>query len=254
MFKNRLAAFIILAVVILLSLAVRYDQKNPTGAPPFGIPEEEAPDFGSLAWVENWQRPDGPARVALQAGHWKNDELPEELEKHRDSTGSTAGGCSEVEVNLKIAEAAAKILEEKGVLVEILPATIPPSYWADVFAAIHTDGSLDPTARGFKAASPWRDFTGQADELAKLIMDSYEETTDLPWDDNISKDMRGYYAFAWWKYEHSLHPMTTAVIIETGFLTNYADRQTIVENPELAAEGLASGILKYLEGEGLLRF
>jgi N-acetylmuramoyl-L-alanine amidase len=64
--------------------------------------------------------------------------------------------------------------------------------------------------------------------------------------------MRGYYAFAWWRYDHAVHPMTPAVILETGFLTTAADRKIIVEQPELSAQGLANGIIIFLEGENLI--
>jgi N-acetylmuramoyl-L-alanine amidase len=58
--------------------------------------------------------------------------------------------------------------------------------------------------------------------------------------------MRGYYAFNWRRYDHSLHPMTVAMIIETGFLTNVSDRRLIVNNHKKSAQGIANGILKYL--------
>jgi N-acetylmuramoyl-L-alanine amidase len=46
--------------------------------------------------------------------------------------------------------------------------------------------------------------------------------------------------------------MTTAVILETGFLSNYNDRLIIVDNPDLSTEGLTNGILKYLSNEKLI--
>ena len=65
--------------------------------------------------------------------------------------------------------------------------------------------------------------------------------------------MRGYYAFAWWRYEHAVHPMTASLILETGFLTNPSDRKIIVSKPEVSARGLANGIIKYLESENILQ-
>jgi N-acetylmuramoyl-L-alanine amidase len=59
--------------------------------------------------------------------------------------------------------------------------------------------------------------------------------------------MRGYYAFNWRRYDHSVHPMTAAAIIETGFLTNARDRNVIVKDPQKAAQGIAGGILKFLK-------
>jgi len=50
--------------------------------------------------------------------------------------------------------------------------------------------------------------------------------------------MQNYYAFNFRRYEHSLHPMTIGVIIETGFLTSAGDRQIILSDPERAARGI----------------
>src|SRR5438270_6295245 len=67
--------------------------------------------------------PPGPKCVGLQAGHWLTDDVPDEL--HNLGPGAEAGGWDEWEVNLLIAQAAAKALESDGVQVELLPTTIP---------------------------------------------------------------------------------------------------------------------------------
>jgi N-acetylmuramoyl-L-alanine amidase len=64
--------------------------------------------------------------------------------------------------------------------------------------------------------------------------------------------MRGYYAFAWWRYDHAVHPMTTAAILETGFLTSPSDQRLLVKNPQKVAEGVSKGIINYLEKKALL--
>lgn len=43
----------------------------------------------------NWQRPAGPLRVGIQAGHWFAAEAPDEQEGLRDNTGAQAGGTTE---------------------------------------------------------------------------------------------------------------------------------------------------------------
>lgn len=224
-----------------------------SGAPPYGEAEAEVPaDLDPYAWLKSWERPDGPARVGLQAGHWHHEDLPEELARLRENTGSKGGGKWEWEVNLAIAGAVRSLLEERGVVVDILPSTVPPSYWADAFVAIHADGSESWSANGYKVASPWRDFTGKAEALANDLQESYGRATGLPLDPNISHNMRGYYAFSWWRYTHAIHPMTTAVILETGFLTNAKDRQFLIGQPQVVAQGIAEGLLRFLESEGLL--
>jgi N-acetylmuramoyl-L-alanine amidase len=253
----RKAALILLTGVILLAggagiwLATRPTEKI-SGAPPYGEALNEVPQADPDAWLKNWKRPEGPVKVALQAGHWKANEVPEELERLKNNTGSSGGGKWEWEVNLDIAQRTADILQARGIMTDILPVTIPPQYFADAFVAIHADGNDNRAVAGYKTAAPWRDWTGKASRLAENIDREYGNSTGLGKDPNISRNMRGYYAFSWWRYEHALHPMTTGVIIETGFLTNYGDRQVIVSNPQLAAEGIAKGIINYLQAEGLL--
>ncbi len=247
---------IIIIITILLLVVGGYlfinKDAEMTGAPPYGESEQEIPRFGTLSWLENWKRAEGPAKVALQVGHWKNDELPEELHRLKGNTGSSGGGKTESQVNLAIAKNAAELLEKEGITVDILPATVPLSYWADVFVAIHADGSIDSSKSGYKIASPWRDITGNADNLVGFMEKSYEASTKLTKDPNISRNMRGYYAFSWWRYSHAIHPMTAAAIIETGFLTNSTDRKLLIGNPGVAAQAIADGIIDYLESEELL--
>lgn len=228
-------------------------QNSPiTGAPPYGESLEEAYEVGSPSWVKKWTRPEGPARVGLQIGHLENDKLPEELSKLIGNTGSHGGGKTEIEVNESIALGVKEFLEPIGIVVDILPATIPPDYWADVFLAIHADGNLDSSKNGYKIAAPWRDLTGNASLLVDTLSRHYEETTKMQFDSNITRNMRGYYAFGWWRYEHSIHPMTTAAIVETGFLTSPKDRKILVANPQISSQAIANGVVEYLKGKNLL--
>jgi hypothetical protein len=245
----------LLSIVVILFagflVAKKYHKLPGTGAPPYEI-EDLQPPTDPYEWIRNWTRPDGPARVGLQVGHWKNDELPDELSRLRGNTGATGGGKSESEVNFTIAEKTKEILEKQNIIVDILPSTVPPKYWADVFVAIHADGSLDRSASGFKVAAPRRDFSGKSDKLVDLIENSYQDSTKLSIDPNVTNNMRGYYSFAWWRYEHAVHPRATSVILETGFLSNANDRKIIVHKPELSAQGLAEAITIYLTSEGIL--
>ena len=209
--------------------------------------------MGPLGRFSGWRRPEGPPRVGLQIGHLNSSAFPDELATLRANTGTSGGGKWEWEVNQDIANKVALELEAYGVVVDILPATVPPDYWADAFIAIHADGSLDKTVSGYKIAPPWRDWTGKADQLSDLIEKTYGETTGLVLDPNISRNMRGYYAFSWWRYEHSIHEMTPGVIVETGFLTNPSDQKLLINNSQLSAEGITKGIVAFLAQEGLLK-
>lgn len=196
--------------------------------------------------MQNWQRPDGPWKVGLQAGHWLKEEMPDELSHIRDSdNGAYGGGKEEWEVNLDIAQKTAEILRNHNIEADVLPATVPPAYYADLFLAIHADGNPDTRASGFKASPPWQDLTHKADQFVKIFYQIYGQTTDLPEDPNITEDMRGYYAFNWFRSEHAIHPMTTAAIIEPGFLTNPLEQDLLINHSDLIAQGIASSVLKF---------
>jgi N-acetylmuramoyl-L-alanine amidase len=59
--------------------------------------------------------------------------------------------------------------------------------------------------------------------------------------------MQNYYAFNFRRYQHALHPMTIAVILETGYLTSASDREVIVAQPERAARGIVAAVQAYRE-------
>lgn len=226
---------------------------NSIGAPPYVVSNDPFNfDINDISTFVHWERPEGRAKVALQVGHWKTEEAPDEMERLRGNSGASGGGKSEWEVNMEIAKLTSEILMEKDIDVEILPTKIPPDYWADVFVSVHADGNTDTSKSGFKAAAPYRDMTGKADTLLDLVEKNYQESTNLIIDPNVTRNMRGYYAFRWWRFEHTIHPMTTAIILETGFLSSPSDRKIIVDQPELSARGLADGIIEFLESENLL--
>jgi N-acetylmuramoyl-L-alanine amidase len=58
--------------------------------------------------------------------------------------------------------------------------------------------------------------------------------------------MRGYYAFNYRRYAHAVAKITPATIVEMGFLTNPDDRALLTTSPDLAAIGIANGIVRYL--------
>ena len=201
---------------------------------------------GPIPTPADWRPPEGPVRIALQAGHWRADEAPRELSGLRDN-GTSWRGTAEWEVNLEIARRAGAQLEKMGYEVDILPAIVPPSYRAHLFISIHADGSRDRNASGYRVAPPRRDATGRASQVAALLEQSYGKTTGLGRLPTVTRRMRNYYAFNFRRYEHALHPMTIAVIIETGFLTSPRDRRVIVNNPERAARGIVEAVAAFPE-------
>lgn len=201
--------------------------------------------FNELA---NWQRPPGPTRVGLQVGHWQNDQVPSELSNlTRNGGGAAWGGLSERDVVYEIVQLTAARLREAGVVVDILPATVPPGYSADAFISVHADGNPSGAVNGFKIAGPRRDYAGTSDALVAALYERYGPATGLREDPTITRRMTAYYAFNWPRYEHAVHPFTPAAIVETGFLTSAIDRAIIVDAPDRAAAGIAEGVMAFLE-------
>lgn len=194
----------------------------------------------------DWRPPQGPIRIALQAGHWRADEAPPELAGLKDN-GTSFGSKREWQVNLDIAQRTAEMLVRRGYVVDVLPAVVPPGYRAHLFISIHADGSADPRASGYRVAFARRDVTGRASQFAGLLEQSYGEATGLRLLPDVTRRMRGYYAFNFRRYEHALHPMTIGVIIETGYLTSGHDRRVIVADPERAARGIVAAVTEFPE-------
>ena len=201
---------------------------------------------GRIPTPDEWTPPEGPVRIALQAGHWRADEAPRELRGLRNN-GTSWRGTPEWEVNLEIVRRTGAMLEGMGYEVDILPAVIPPDYRAHLFIAIHADGSGDPNASGYRVAAPSRDATGRASEVATLLEKTYGEMTGIKALPTNTRRMRNYYAFNYRRYEHALHPMTIAVILETGFLTSRRDRRVIIDDPDRAARGIVAAVTAFSE-------
>jgi N-acetylmuramoyl-L-alanine amidase len=199
---------------------------------------------GPIPTPEEWRAPEGPVRIALQVGHWRTEEAPRELSGLRRN-GANWNGLAEWEVNLEIARHTGAMLEEFGYVVDILPAVVPPDYRAHLFIAIHADASNDPGTTGYRVAAPGRDATGRASAFVDLLNRKYGEVTGIRRLPTVTRRMRNYYAFNFRRYEHALHPMTIAVIIETGFLTNADDRKIIVSQPERVARGIVEAITEF---------
>ena len=190
--------------------------------------------------------PLSPWRVGIQAGHWKIEELPQELRRLRSSPGARYGSYREVDANLDIARRVVQYLLAAGIQVDLLPATVPPGYRADAFVSIHADGAYRAGVRGWKMSTPWR-----ASAASRMLLDSLVRTyplfTGLPEDRyGTTYNMRGYYAFSPHRFRHAIDMRTPAIIIETGFVTVAQDREVIFDAPDTAARGIAAGIVRYL--------
>jgi len=185
--------------------------------------------------------------VGIQAGHWKTNEAPPELSRLVAQTGTSWNGYNEVDSNLAIAERVVALLRSAGIDAEVLPTTVPTGYVADAVVALHADGDETEEKSGFKIAHSTRR-TPYEDGLQRLLTETYGAATGLDFDAaGISNNMRNYYLFSWSRVRSATSPFTPSVILELGFLSNDHDRDLIVNQQDLLAGAVASGIRKFLE-------
>ncbi len=179
-------------------------------------------------------RPPGPY-VGIVAGHWGND-----------SGAECPDGVTEQQVNLEIAKRVTEKLRAKGVWVDLLQEFDDrlKGYRADVLLSIHADScqpiDADPPATGFKVArSVASAIPNTEDKLVNCIKTEYQRATNMHFHENsITRDMTSYHSFS------EIDPDTPAAIIETGFL--YLDYNMLVKQPDRPAQGIANGILCFL--------
>jgi hypothetical protein len=192
-----------------------------------------------------------PFRVGIQAGHWLNSEMPaDEFPITRiEGTGASVKGVNEWEVNLAIATSLQQQLEAEGLVIDLLPATVPKGYTADAFISIHADGNEDTTVSGYKVSSSSWDTSGNAALLAQAVTDSYGAATKMRLDPSVSDTMTQYYAFNFRRFQHAISKGTPGILVEVGFISNDADREFVNGSPEKVAAAIAPGVLSYLRGE-----
>lgn len=194
-------------------------EPTPTEVPP--TPTDEHP---------------GMPLVGIVAGHWGND-----------SGAECPDGVTEQQVNLEIARRVTEKLRAKGVWTDLLQEfdSRLNNYRADVLLSIHADScdpiDADPPATGFKVArSVASAIPTTEDRLVTCVIQEYAKATKMVFHENsITPDMTSYHSFS------EIHADTPAAIIETGFL--YLDYDMIVKQPDLPAQGIANGILCFLD-------
>lgn len=190
----------------------------------------------------------GPFVVAIQAGHWKAAELPDELARLRTSAGARSHGVREVDVNLAVARALQSLIVSRGWRAILLPSTIPPGLRADAFVAIHADWGEQATNHGWKVSAPWRPSPASL-SLAAALAASFSAQPGFDEDEaGVTVGMRGYYAFSYRRFVHAVSPFTPCTIVELGFLTNPQERELLEDRPRFWARILDRGIARFLSG------
>lgn len=197
----------------------------------FGLPD--ASDLPRQALVgAAWDQ-----QVALISGHAGNDSGA----VCEDANGNVL--VTEAEINARVANLTAERLRRAGADVTILDEYDErlEGLHAAVLISLHADSCID--ASGYKAAvHAYSAIPAINDRLLACIEQSYPTATGLPHHPNtVTHNMTEYHAFK------RIDPLTPAAIIELGFLGG--DQSLLVNQPELAAKGVADSILCFLEGE-----
>lgn len=223
--------------------------RDVPGVPPVAL----APPGGAIVQsngvrIPKPTMPSGPRRIGIQVGHWMTDQVPAELgSRITFQTGTSWAGVEEVDVNMDIALRIKAQLVARGYAVDIIPTTVPPGYLADVFLALHADGDGTGEKSGFKIAHGSRRGPYE-DKLVGFLRDEYGKLTGLEWDAlGISRNMLGYYAFNWGRYQHAAAAHTPAAILEMGFLSNDHDREIMVDKADGVATAIVNGIQRFLD-------
>jgi len=196
-------------------------------------PESEQARFPAVS-----PTPDSAFQVGLVVGHWGHDSgaiCPDSL-----------GGHREVDINYNVAELTRQLLQAEGVEVDLLKEYDDQlnEYLANALISIHADTCqyIPNEASGFKIAETVENKRPeQAARLTACMQNRYANATGLSFINQTTVDMTSYHAFK------EVHPNTPAVIIETGFMNQ--DRLLLTKEPDKVAQGIAEGILCFLNRE-----
>jgi N-acetylmuramoyl-L-alanine amidase len=173
--------------------------------------------------------------IGLVAGHSGND-----------SGAVCPDGLTEVSLNQEIAAYVQKLLVEKNIDVDILKEFDDRlnGYQALAILSIHADSCeyINDQATGFKIASALSNpHPERSARLTACLRTRYAQKTGLTLHNSITVDMTSYHAF------DEINNETTAAIIEVGFMN--LDRQLLTQQTELVAQGIAAGILCFVNNE-----
>ena len=175
-------------------------------------------------------------RIGLVVGHMGND-----------SGAVCPNGLTEVEINTSVATFVQQKLVALGYEVDLLEEFDPRllDYKGVLLLSIHADSCdyINDLATGFKVAAALSESKFEnSTRLVNCISDRYAKITGMTYHyQSITTDMTYYHAF------DEINPLTTAAIIETGFMN--LDMQILTEQPDLIAAGIVAGIQCYLNNE-----
>jgi N-acetylmuramoyl-L-alanine amidase len=157
-----------------------------------------------------------------------------------------ADGLTEAEVNENVATLVVEWLSQHGYTVDLLEEFDPrlQGYGGLAVISIHADSCdyINDAATGFKVASFTESTTPEEDNrLVSCLIDRYADTTGMTFHPSVTYDMTQYHNF------REVAPGTPSAIIEVGFM--YMDREMLTDHADVAALGIARGLLCYLRDE-----
>jgi len=165
-----------------------------------------------------------------------------------DSGAVCSDGLTEVSINQQIAAYVQKLLVDKNIDVDVLHEFDDrlKGYQALALISIHADSCdyINDQATGFKVAAALSNpHPERAARLTACMRSRYSKATGLPLHNSVTADMTSYHAF------DEINNETTAMIIEVGFMN--LDRQLLTQKPEVIAQGIADGILCFINNESV---
>lgn len=211
------------------------DPPPPATVQPYATTSALSPDPGSGTAAAP-DRPVQPASlpIGIVAGHWGND-----------SGAVCDGWLQEVDINLAVAQRVVNTLSALGYETHLLEEFDPrlEGYRARLLVSIHADACMYPEASGFKVARVADSAVPELeDRLVACLIDRYQARTGLAFHEgSITPDMTHYHTF------YEIDPSTPGAIIEIGFML--ADREILLHNQDLVAQGIIEGILCFLGDE-----
>lgn len=179
----------------------------------------------------NWLR-----KIGIVSGH-RGPEL--------DPGAVCPDGLTEAEINFNVAQMVVRELRSQGFSVDLLDEFDPrlENYQAAALVSIHANTCQDfgEQVSGFLVAAAAARVTARGDDeiLVDCIAQYYHQSTKLARHNGLTEDMTNYHTF------REIHPLTPAVIIELGFMR--ADRDLLTNRPHEAAQGVADGVLCFLQ-------
>lgn len=236
--------FIIGVTLVAVILATIFGLFTPVAMPDDVVAQADAaqntadtaPAAPTDVAVENVNGP----RIGIVVGHLGSDAgavCPDDESIH------------ELDINIAIADATIVRLQELGYVVDRLEEfdTRLDGYAGEALVSIHADSCsyINDEATGFKVAGS---LDNQVPELsARLvgcISERYGRRTQMKYHSgSVTYDMTYYHAY------REVAPTTPAAIIEVGFML--LDRDLLLNQPDLLAQGIAEGVRCYIEKEAI---